>query len=53
MLKLLQKRYKFLCKAQFDEAGKVEDKLTALKNEDYDELIVPNTYYCTFMEGAG
>ena len=27
--------------------------LTIVKNSKYDELIVPNTYYCTFMHGAG
>ena len=42
-----------MCKAKFDEASQVETKMTALKNEKYDELIVPNTYYCTFMEGTG
>lgn len=31
----------------------MERRLTTIKNEKYDELIVPNTYYCTFMEGVG
>ena len=27
--------------------------MTELKNTHYDQLIVPNTFYCTFMEGIG
>ena len=53
MLTLLQKRYKALCQARFKKAERIEDKLTEIKNEKFDELIVPNTFYCTFMEGAG
>ena len=50
-LVLLRKRYEYLCKAQFEKAEKIEDKLTQLKNEKYCELVVPNTFFCTFMEG--
>ena len=35
------------------KAERIEDKLTELKNEKFDELVVPNTFYCTFMEGTG
>lgn len=53
MLKLLQKRYKYLCSAKFEQAEGVEKQMTELKNKDYDKLIVPNTFFCTFMEGKG
>ena len=51
MLILLHKRYKYLCNARFDKAEEIEAKMTELKNEKYDELIVPNYFWCTFMEG--
>ena len=53
MLVLLKKRYEYLCKAKFEKAEKVEEQLTKIKNEKFDQLIVPNTFYCTFMEGLG
>ena len=53
MLVLLKKRYDYLCKAEFQKAEEIENMLTIVKNSKYDELIVPNTYYCTFMHGAG
>jgi hypothetical protein len=52
MLALLKKRYEYLCQAKFEKASAIEAKLTEIKNEKYDELIVPNTFYCTFMEGV-
>ena len=51
MLKLLQKRNKVLGKAKFDAAKQIEDELTNLKNERYEELVIPNQFYCTFQEG--
>ena len=36
MLRLLKKRYKYLCKAKFDKAEAIEEKLTALKNDKYE-----------------
>ena len=53
MLMLLCKRYKYMRDANFEKAQQVENKLTELKNTHYDQLIVPNTFYCTFMEGIG
>ena len=53
MLELLQKRYKYLCDAKFEKAAIVENKLTDLKNNQYQNLTIPNTYFCTFMEGEG
>lgn len=48
MLLLLKKRSEYLGKARFDKAEEVENQLTALKNEKYEELIIPNTFFCTF-----
>lgn len=31
----------------------IEDQMTILKNEKFEDFIVPNTFYCTFMEGNG
>lgn len=53
MLKRLTKRYDYLCKAKFDEAREVEEDLTRIKNEHYADITVPNSFYCTFMEGVG
>lgn len=53
MLRLLKKRYKYLCKAKFEKAEAIEKELTLIKNEKYEQLIVPNTFFCTFMEGEG
>ena len=50
---LLKKRYDYLCQAKFDKVKDVENKLTMVKNEHFEKIIVPNTYYCTFMEGKG
>jgi len=38
-------------KAKFKEAATVEAQMTALKNDKYDALIVPNTFFCTFAQG--
>ena len=27
--------------------------MTTLKNDKYEEFIIPNYFYCTFMEGEG
>ena len=53
MLVLLNKRYKYLCAAKFEKAEKIEEQLTKIKNEEYDDLVVPNYYFCTFKEGIG
>ena len=51
MLVLLNKRYNYLCSAKFGKAEKIEEQLTKIKNEEYDDLVVPNYYFCTFKEG--
>ena len=51
MLELLKKRYKYLRDANFEKAAKVEDRLTDLKEKEYENLTIPNTFFCTFMEG--
>ena len=28
-------------------------KMTKIMHENYDELVVPTKFYCTFMEGVG
>ena len=53
MLRLLKKRYEYLCKAKFDKAEAIEERMTTLKNDKYEQIIVPNTFFCTFMEGEG
>ena len=53
MLKLLKKRYKYLCSASFDKAEKIEERMTQLKNQQFDDLVVPNYYFCTFKDGQG
>ena len=53
MLILLNKRYKYLCAAKFDKAEKIEAKLTEIKNEKFNDLVIPITFYCTFMQGVG
>lgn len=53
MLVLLAQRNKYLSKTDFENVKKVEKKMTRIKKDKYDELIVPNTFYCTFMHGEG
>ena len=53
MLLLLNKRYDYLCKAKFDKVEQIENEITRVKDEKYSQLVVPNTFYCTFMEGKG
>ena len=53
MLQLLSKRNDYLCEARFDKAEEIETKLTETKNQKYDDLVVPNYFFCTFMEGKG
>ena len=53
IISLLKKRYKYLCKAQFDKAEEIENKMTKIKDEKFDELVTPNNFWCTFKEGEG
>ena len=53
MLVLLEQRNKYLSKTEFENVKKVERKMTQIKKDKYEELIVPNTFYCTFMHGEG
>lgn len=48
MLLLLKKRGSYLSNAKMDKAEEIEKKMTALKDEKYDSLVVPNTFFCTF-----
>ena len=36
MLRLLKKRYEYLCKAKFDKAEAIEERMTTLKNDKYE-----------------
>jgi len=51
MLLLLKERNEALCKTKFDKARELEEKLTVMKDEKYEELIIPNQFYCTFQWG--
>ena len=48
LLRLLEQRANFLKAAKFDEANEVEEKLTQLKNENFEKFMRPNTFYVTF-----
>ena len=48
MLNLLYWRAKALKDAKFGNVAKIEDKLTREKNRTLEDLIKPNTFYCTF-----
>lgn len=48
MLELLIKRGKYLNNANMEKAEKVEKQMTKLKDEKYEELIIPNSFFCTF-----
>ena len=52
MLNLLRNRYKYLCQAKFDKAEQIEAKLTEIKNENYEKLVRPILFWCTFKDGA-
>ena len=53
MLKLLIKRASCLNSAKFDKAKLIEEQLTQIKNEKYEQLVKPIYFYCTFKERAG
>ena len=53
MLKLLSKRAKYLSKTKLRKASQVEQKLTQIKNEEFEEMVTPIYFYCTFMEAEG
>ena len=48
MLKLLEERAIALEDVNFKKAEEIEDKLTAVKNENFREIMVPNTFFATF-----
>ena len=52
MINLLQYRAKAIHNAKFDIVSKIENKMTRLKNQDFEKLNVPNTFYCTFANVA-
>lgn len=37
-----------LKQAKYDQAEVIEKELTKLKNEKFKQLIVPNSFYCSF-----
>ena len=49
MVHFLQKRAKLLNKHDFEGASKIEKEMTELKNDNFDELIQPETFWLTFM----
>jgi hypothetical protein len=53
MLILLEKRYESLAKTDFETVSEIEKELSLLNQDKYDQYIVPNTFYCTFMHGEG
>lgn len=53
MLKLLIKRASKLNNANFKAANKIEEQMTRLKNENFDKLVQPIYFYCTFKDQAG
>ena len=53
MLKLLLNRAKYLQSANIDKAKEVEAKMTQLKNEKLEQLVVPTSLFCTFMKVRG
>ena len=48
MMVLLEKRANFLMAGKFDDANKVEEEMTKLKDEKFDELTAPKAFFCTF-----
>ena len=53
ILKLLLCRGKYLQSANIDKAKEVEAKMTKLKNEKLEQLVVPTSFFCTFMKVCG
>ena len=41
-----------LKQAKFDEAEVIEKELTKLKDEKFEQLIVPNSFYCSFEKDS-
>lgn len=50
MVLFLKKRHQLLKKGKFKDAEKIEEKMTKFKNDHFDELNVPNNFWCTFMD---
>ena len=50
MVIFLKKRHQLLKKGKFKDAEKIEEKMTKFKNDHFDELNVPSTFWCTFMD---
>ena len=48
MLKMLEKRANALKKGKFDTAKKIQKEMTDYKNENLDQLTMPQNFYCTF-----
>lgn len=50
---LLQKRANALKKADYNEAEKIEQQMTKVKNENFDDIVRPRLVYVTFMHEEG
>ena len=48
ILKLLEKRAFYLRSANFKMVKQTEEEMTEEKNKNFEKLMRPNTYYCTF-----
>ena len=53
IMALLQKRANALKKADFSEAEKIEQQMTKVKNENFDDIVRPRLVYVTFMHEEG
>ena len=52
-MKLLEKRAIALKKADFKEAEKIEQQMTKVKNDNFEEIVRPRIVYVTFMHEEG
>jgi hypothetical protein len=48
MMKLLAKRATELKSGNYEKARKIQEEMTAYKNEHFIELTRPKCFYCTF-----
>ena len=49
MLMYLEERANALKAADFNKATEIELEMTAYKDKNFNEIIIPNLAYCTFM----
>lgn len=48
-MKFLELRAQALMKGQFDKANEIENKMTEHKNKNFDALVCPKLFFCTFL----